>query len=307
MQNPTQMGTMSGCSRKSFLQRKPKKLLKKGRGSFQITEVHRGGRFYRLSFGRAGHYENIKPHNASSEDWCIPADMHDEDHFIVDPACGVNERGARDKNDGKEVIDDSVLPLDLELTERMEGEDESLPYTEEDWYFPEQTETDKGIEPDLPLTMETRQGKRERNKKKYNPYGEDFVVDRIVLSNVADSIVGLDNKVVSQEIDLINDTDQDWIDDHLEAEVEFEPEAEQMHEEELTHLRVLEWLQDLPADPMETILTIHDVDQCSIKNISHDNTESSWVPPDCPLRVPESNLDLLESGRSMGMSMNIFR
>ena len=41
------------------------KLLKKWRGPFQITEVHQGGRFYRLSTGRAAHYENIKPHNAS--------------------------------------------------------------------------------------------------------------------------------------------------------------------------------------------------------------------------------------------------
>ena len=41
-----------------------KKLLKKWPGPFQITEVHQGGRFYRLSTGRAAHYENIKPHNA---------------------------------------------------------------------------------------------------------------------------------------------------------------------------------------------------------------------------------------------------
>ena len=54
-----------------------KKLLKKWRGAFQITEVHQGGRFYRLSTRRAAHYENIKPDNASSEDWCIPADMQE--------------------------------------------------------------------------------------------------------------------------------------------------------------------------------------------------------------------------------------
>ena len=80
--------------------------------------------------------------------------------------------------------------------------------------------------------METRQGKRGRNKKKYNPYGEDFVVDSIVLSDVADSIVGVDERVVSQEIELINDTDQDWIDDRSEPELEFEPEVKQMHEKE---------------------------------------------------------------------------
>ena len=85
-----------------------KKLLKKWRGPFQITEVHQGGRFYRLSTGRAAHYKNIKPHNASSEDWCIPADMQEGHYLIVDPACEVNERGTRDKNDGNEVVDDWI-------------------------------------------------------------------------------------------------------------------------------------------------------------------------------------------------------
>ena len=35
-----------------------KKLLKKWRGPFMITEVHQQGRFYRLSTGRAAHYES---------------------------------------------------------------------------------------------------------------------------------------------------------------------------------------------------------------------------------------------------------
>ena len=76
-----------------------------------------------MSTGRAAHYENIKPHNASSEDWCIPAG----DYLIVDPACEVNERGTRDKNDGNEVIDNCDLPLVLELTELGEVDDEFIP------------------------------------------------------------------------------------------------------------------------------------------------------------------------------------
>ena len=163
----------------------------------------------------------------------------------MDPACEVNERGTRDKNDGNEVVDDCDLALDLELTERVEVDDETLPYAEGDWDCPEQTEIDKGIQPDFPLTMETRQSKRGKNQKKYNPYGEDFVVDRIVVSDVIDSLVGLDEVAMLEEIDLVNDMDQDWIDDRSEPEVEFEPEAEQTHEQELTNLRVLEWLHDL--------------------------------------------------------------
>ena len=34
--------------------------------------------------------------------------------------------------------------------------------------------------------------------------------------------MGLDEIVVSQEVDQINDTDQDWIDNRSEPEVEFD-------------------------------------------------------------------------------------
>ena len=204
------------------------------------------------------------------------------------------------------MVDNCDLPLDLELTERVETDDETLSYAEGDWDCPEQTEVDKGVQPDFPFTLGIRQSKRGKCKKKKDPYGEDFVIDRIVLSDMMDSLVGLDEVVVPQEIDLVNDTEQDWIDDCSEPEVEFKPETEHMHDQELTYLRVLEWLHDLPADPKETILTIQGVDQNSIKYNSHDNTESNWVAPDGPLRVPDSNLDLLNFGQSTATSINNF-
>ena len=191
--------------------------------------------------------------------------MQEGDYLIVDPACEVNDRGNRDKNDGIEVVDDCDLPLDLELTERVEVDDETIPYAEEDLDCPEQTEIDNEMQPDFPLTMETRQSKKVRDKKKYNPYGEDFVIDRIVLSDMMESLVGLDEVAVPREIDLVNDMDQDWIDDRSEPEVEFEPEVDQTHEQELANLRVLEWLHNLTTDPKETILTIQDVDKDGIK------------------------------------------
>ena len=90
--------------------------------------------------------------------------MHDEDYLIVNPACEVNEN---DKNDGNEVVDNCDLPLDLDLNERVEVDDETLPYAKEDRDCPEKTEVDKGVQPDFPFTMETRQGKRGKNKMKY--------------------------------------------------------------------------------------------------------------------------------------------
>ena len=175
--------------------------------------------------------------------------MQEGNYLIVDPACDVNDRGTRGKNDRNEVVDDCDLPLDLELTERVEVVDETLPYTEEDWDCPEQIEIDKGKQPDFPFTMETRQSKKGRNKKKYNPYGEDFVIDRIFLSDMMDPLEGLNEVTAPREIYSVNDMDQDWIDDRSEPEVEFEPEAEQTYGQELTNLRVLEWLHD----PKETI------------------------------------------------------
>ena len=118
--------------------------------------------------------------------------------------------------------------------------------------------------------------------------------------------MGLDEVAVPREINLVIDMDQDWIDDRSEPEVEFEPEVDQTHEQELTNLRVLEWLHDLPTDPKEAILTIQEVDKDGIKYVNHDNAESNWVASDGPLRVPQSNLNLLDFRRSTGTSMDIF-
>ena len=153
-----------------------------------ITEVHQEGRFCRLSTTRAAHYENIKPHNPSTEDWCIPADMEEGDYLMMDPACEVNEKATREKNDGNEVVEEGTSPtLDLDLNEVIEADEETLPYAEEDWQDPEQMEVAKNLEPDIPFTIQTRQSDRTRLTKKYNP----FVVDRIDIKRIVEEVVGL--------------------------------------------------------------------------------------------------------------------
>ena len=72
-----------------------------------------------------------------------------------------------------------------------------------------------------------------------------------------------------------------------------------MPDQEMTNLRILKWLHDLPTDPKETILLIQGVGLNCIKYISHDNTDG-------PLHVSDSNRDLLYFGRSTGASMDIF-
>ena len=39
---------------------------------------------------------------------------------------------------------------------------------------------------------------------------------------------------MTHENELVDGTERDWIDDHSESKVEFEPEMERMHEQDLT-------------------------------------------------------------------------
>ena len=97
--------------------------------------IHQQGRFYRTNTLRAAHFENIKPQNPSTEDWCIPEDMEEGDYLMMDPACEVNEKGTREKNDGNEVLEEGTsAPVDLILNsnELIEADEETLPYAKKD-------------------------------------------------------------------------------------------------------------------------------------------------------------------------------
>ena len=96
--------------------------------------------------------------------------MEEGDYLMMDPACEVNEKGTREKNDGNEVVEEGTnIPLDLDPNEVIEEDDETLPYAEEDWQDTEQMEVPKKLGPDLPFTMQTRQSDGSRPRKKYNP------------------------------------------------------------------------------------------------------------------------------------------
>ena len=272
-----------------------------------ITEVHQEGRFYRLSTGRAAHYENSKPYNPSTEDWCIPADMEEGDYLMMDPACEVNEKGTREKNDGNEVVEEKTnTPLDLDLNEVIEADDETLPYAEDDWQDPEQTEVPKKLEPDLPFTMQTRQGDGRRPRKKHNRYGDDFVVDRIDLKKIVEEMVGLESITVSQDIDIVDDHDQEWIEDRSKPEVDFDEEQLESYGEDLTNLRVLEWLNEMTSDPKETSVKIQDIDRESMKYIKTERDDPSWDAQEGQLFLPASNVDLISGMRSTGTSKEVF-
>ena len=102
-------------------------------------EVHQWGHFYRLSTGRTAHFENIKPHNPSTENLCIPEDKVEDNYLMIDSACEIKEKGIREKNDGNEVLEEGTKPpLDLDHNEIIDPDGETLPYAEEDRNHSEQ-------------------------------------------------------------------------------------------------------------------------------------------------------------------------
>ena len=177
-----------------------KKLLKKWRGPFMITEVQQQGRFYRLSTGRAAHYENLKPHVPSPEDWCIPKDMEGLEYLMVEPACEVNEKGTRDKNDGNEN-------LSLDDNEKIEADSEAESFVEEDWNDPEQGEVPKWTEPDLSIPAGTRSGKRKRTGMRYNRYGDDFLIDKIQPDDLGKELISVGELAADGEWQIIDDNE----------------------------------------------------------------------------------------------------
>ena len=188
----------------------------------------------------------------------------------------------------------------------IEADKETLPYAEEDWQDPEQGEVPKNLEPDLPFTIQTRQNDITRSKKKYNPYGDEFVVDRVDLKKIVEEVIGLEDITVSQVIDIVDDHDEEWIEDRSKPEEEFDGEQQQSYEQELTNLRVLEWLNEMTSDPKETTVTIQDVDRESMKYRKTEREDPSWAAQEGQLLIPSSNLDLISSMRLTGTSMDIF-
>ena len=87
-------------------------------------------------------------------------------------------------------------------------------------------EVPKNLEPILPFTIQTRQSDKTTLTKKYNPYGEDIVVDRIDLKKIVEEVVGLEEITVSQDIDIVDDHDEEWVDDLSKPEVEFDDEQQ---------------------------------------------------------------------------------
>ena len=131
-------------------------------------------------------------------------------------------------------------------------------------------------------------------------------MDRVDLKKIVEQVVGIEEITVSQDIDIVDDHDDKWVDDRSKPEVEFDDEQQQSYEQDLTNLRVLEWLHEMTSDPKETSVTIQDVDRESIKYMKTARDDPSWAAQEGRVLIPASNLDLIPGMRSTGTSMDIF-
>ena len=76
--------------------------------------------------------------------------------------------------------------------------------------------------------------------------------------------------------------------------------------EDLTNLRVMEWLNEMTSDPKETSVTTQDVDRESMKYIKTERDDPSWAAQEGQQLIPASYLDLISGMRSTGTSKDIF-
>ena len=132
------------------------------------------------------------------------------------------------------------------------------------------------------------------------------MVDRIDLKKIEEEVVGLEGITVSQGIDIVDDHDQEWIEARSKPEVEFDDEQQESYEQDITNLRVLEWLNEMTSDPKETSVRIQDVDRESMKYMKTQRDDPSWAAQEGQLLILASNLDLISGMRSTGTSMDIF-
>ena len=101
-----------------------------------------------------------------------------------------------------------------------------------------------------------------------------------------EEVVGLEGITVSQDIDIVDDHDQQWVEDRSNPEVEFDDEQQQSYKQDLTNLRVLEWLNEMTSDPKETSVTIQDVDREGMKYMKTEREDPSWSAQEGRLLIP---------------------
>ena len=87
-------------------------------------------------------------------------------------------------------------------------------------------------------------------------------MDSIDVKKIVEEVVRLEEITVSQDVDINDDHDEEWVDDRSKPEVEFDDEQQQAYEQDLTNMRVLGMSERNDVGPKG--------DQC------HDSRCRSW-------------------------------
>ena len=260
-----------------------------------ITEVHQQVRFYRLSTGRAAHYENLKPHVPSPEDWCVSQNIEGLEYLLVEPACEVNEKGTREKNDGNEDVS-------TDDKEKIEADSDAESFVEEDCNYPEQNEVSKWTEPNLPITAKTRSGNRKRSGMRYSRYGDDFLIDKVQPDELGEELLSVGELVADDEWQIIIDSEHYPQEDYSTPEQETDLDQSEIERRENTNLRILVWMRDVKSNGDEE-QSIWQVDVSAEKHVKTKDPLFGWTATDRPLEIPPDNLD---PASSTGTSINVF-
>ena len=117
--------------------------------------------------------------------------MEGLEYLVVEPACEVNEKGIREKNDGNEDVS-------IDDNEKIEVDLDEWSFAEEDGNDPEQNEIPKWTEPDQPMTTGTRKGDRKRTVMRYNRYADDFLIDKIQPEEIGEELVNIGDLVADE-------------------------------------------------------------------------------------------------------------
>ena len=221
--------------------------------------------------------------------------MEGLENLLVEPACEVNEKGTREKNDCKEDVS-------MDDNEKIEAGSDAESFVEEDWNDPEQNEVPKWTEPDLPITSGTRSGNRKRTGMRYNRYGDDFLIGKIKPDELSEELLSVGELVADDECQIINDREHYPQEDYSTPEQETYLEQSEIERRENTNLRILEWMSDVKSKGDEE-QSIQQVDVSAEKHVKTKDHLFGWTETDRPLEITPDNLD---PPSSTGMSINIF-
>ena len=162
------------------------------------------------------------------------------EYLLVEPACQVNEKGTREKNDRNE-------DASMDDNEKIEADSDAESFLEEDWNDPEQNEVPKWTEPNMSITAETRSGNRKRTGMRYNRYGDDFLIDKIQPDELGEELLSVRELIADDEWQKIKDSEHYPQEDYSTPEQETDLEQSEIERRENTNLRILEWMRDVKS------------------------------------------------------------